>query len=353
MSSRAPSSRARRPARSGLLGLALLATTATAQNADLSGVKTYLTTRLATQASAAAALSRAADTYHAQAQKRNFDYAALARDPQVRATLQAARTAWQKASPAYENIEGIVAGVDSLAPFDVILDAGTSGQQGGPDVAPIDLTLPGGRVLKRPGNLFGVTEGSLWGTVPAFSGGVKADLNGNGRLESGEILPDAPTLKAAAAALNTQTLALQKAAARWTPTRPDVFGALVGNVPTVGPVFFEDWKTSPFVLGSASTRRDFVVISRLNDLGGNVRSWQAMYAGLSPDVRARNAALDTQITAGLNELAQFVTTLVTRERTRHYTPEQAEALQREAQNRATVITGRVTQAAALLNVNLQ
>ncbi len=320
-----------------------------AHAADLSGVKTYLDRHLTTQINGAAALKQAADTYYTAAQKAGFNYRAL-KTPATRAALQAARTAWQKASPAYENIEGIVAGVPALADFDLNLDAGTSS---GEDAVTFDLTLPGGTVLKRPGNLFGVTEGTLWGTVSTYRAGVAFDVNGNGRADFGDQLPDARVLKAAADALHTQSLALQNAARAWTPTRTDVFGALIGNVPTVGPVFFEDWKSSPFVLGTRSDRRDFVVISRLRDLQGNVASWQAMYAGLKTDVRTRDAALDAQISAGLDELAAFVDRLVAREAQRRYTPEQAETLQREAQNRATVLTGRLTQAAARLGVSVQ
>ncbi|GGL00066.1 imelysin family protein [Deinococcus radiotolerans] len=320
-----------------------------AHAADLSGVKTYLDRHISTQISGAATLKQAADTYYAAAKAANFNYRALSTQPATRATLQAARTGWQQASPAYENIEGIVAGVPTLASFDLNLDAGTSS---GEDAVTFDLTLPGGKVLKKPGNLFGVTEGTLWGTVPAYRAGVPFDVNGNGRADFDDQLPDALVLKAAADALHTQSLALQKAARAWTPTRADVFGALVGNVPTVGPVFFEDWKSSPFVLGTRSDRRDFVVISRLRDLQGNVASWRAMYAGLHGDVKAKDAALDTQISASLTELAAFVDRLVAREAQRRYTPEQAETLQREAQNRATVLTGRLSQAAARLGVTL-
>ncbi|MBZ9750133.1 EfeM/EfeO family lipoprotein [Deinococcus sp. HMF7604] len=331
------------------LSLALaLGTTAAA--ADLSGVKTYLSGKIGTQLAGTQALSQAADRYYALAKAANFNYKTLTGNTQARAALQAARAAWQKASPAYEDIEGIVAGVDVLGEFDVILDAGTSE---GEDAVPFDLKLPSGKVLQKPGNLFGVNEGALWGTVPTFSSGVKADVNGNGKADFGDLLPDANVLKAAANLLNSESGRLQKAAAAWTPTREDVFGALVGNVPTVGPVFFEDWKSSPFVLGARSQRQDFVVISRLSDLRGNVSSWQAMYRGLSPDVKAKSAALDGQILTGLNDLAALVDKLVAREKTRRYTPEQAEQLQREAQNRATAITGRITQAAALVGVKLQ
>ncbi|ADV67921.1 imelysin family protein [Deinococcus maricopensis] len=333
------------------LTAALLASAGLAAN--LSGVKTYLNGKLDTQLAGTAALTAAADQYYQLARAANFDYRKLAQQPQARAALQAARAGWEKASPAYEDIEGIVAGVESLSSYDLILDAGTSAEAGGEAVVPFDLRLPNGKTLKKPGNLFGVNEGTLWGTAPAYSSGVAADLNGNGKLDFGDRLPDANVLKAAAAELHRQSGNLQRAARAWTPTREDVFGALVANVPTVGPVFFEDWKSSPFVLGTRSTRRDFVVISRMSDLSGNVRSWKAMYTGLSADIKAKNPALDRQIQVGLNDLDTFVAKLVSRERTRRYTPEQAEQLQREAQNRATVITGRITQAAALLGLRVE
>lgn len=335
-----------------LLTFALLVG-ATSSAADLSGIKTYLGAQIGTQLSGTRSLQAAADAYYTKAKAVNFNYQKLASDQSVRATLLAARAAWQKASPAYENIEGIVAGVEQLSEFDVILDAGTSAADSPEDAVPFDLKLPNGKILSRPGNLFGVNEGTLWGTVGTYSSRVKYDVNGNGKLDFGDQLPDANVLKAAAGLLHSETQRLQKAANAWRPTREDVFGALVGNVPTVGPVFFEDWKSSPFVLGGKSARKDFVVISRLSDLKGNVASWQTMYAGLSPDVKAKNVTLDTQIQAGLHELAAFVDRLVQREKTRRYTPEQAEQLQNEAQNRATVITGRITQAAALLGVKVE
>lgn len=324
-----------------------------AQAADLSGVKTYLTGKITAQIAGTAALKTAADQYYVLAQASGFDYHKLAANPQTRKVVQAARAGWEVASPVYEDMEGIVAGVEQLSAFDTSLDAGTSGAQGGENVVKFDLKLPSGKVLPRPGNLFGVNEETLWGTNKAYSSGVAFDMNGNGRMDFGDQLPDANVLKAAADMLDSESRKLQQAAGAWTPSREDVFGALVANVPTVGPVFFEDWKSSPFVLGTQSRRKDFVVISRMSDLTGNVASWQAMYRGLSPDVKAKNAALDTQIQGGLNELAGYVAKLVAREKTRRYTPEQAEALQKEAQNRATVITGRLTQAAALLGVKVQ
>lgn len=327
----------------------MLSSTAAASDLNLDSVKEYLTGKIASQVNATNALSAAADRYYALAVSKGFNYNHLAISPAARKELLAAQTAWSKASPIYEDIEGIVAGVESLTEFDNILDAGTSE---GEDAVPFDLKLPNGKVLPKPGNLFGINEGALWGTIPEYISGKKSDLNSNGKLEWGEQLPDAGLLKAAANMLHSESLRLQQAANEWQPTPEDVFGALVGNVPTVGPVFFEDWKSSPFVLGKKSTRRDFVVISRLSDLRGNVASWRAMYNGLSPEVKAKNPALDKQINAGFEELSRFVDRLVNNEKKRRYTPEQAEQLQKEAQNRATVITGRITQAAHLLGVKL-
>lgn len=357
------------PMTSKLLALSLLLTPALAHttgaqaavqavaqgtaSANLNSVKTYLTGRLGVQAAGTAQLVKGADAYYALAKATGFDYRKLsANKGAVQAALRVARDGWTRASPVYEEVEGIVAGVERLSAFDLILDAGTSAAEGGSDVAPFDLKLPSGKVLPRPGNLFGVNEGTLWNTVRSFSSGVAFDVDGDGKLGFGDSLPDANVLKAAAAELNRQTGELQKAASAWQPTRQDVFGALVGNVPTVGPVFFENWKTSRFVLGSRTTRTDFVVISRLSDLNGNVASWEAMYRGLSPEIKGKNAALDAQITAGLNSLNSYVARLASQEKTRRFTPEQADTLQAEAQNRATAITGRITQAAALLGVKV-
>lgn len=164
-----------------LLGLGLISPAAAA---DLSGVKTYLNGKLDTQLAGTRALSAAADRYYALAKGTNFDYKALAKNSQTRAALQAARAGWREASPAYEDIEGIVAGVEALSEFDVILDAGTSAADGGEDVVPFDLKLPNGKTLSKPGNLFGVNEGTLWGTVKAYSSGVAFDVDGNGKWTS-------------------------------------------------------------------------------------------------------------------------------------------------------------------------
>ena len=95
-------------------------------------------------------------------------------------------------------MEGVVAGVPSLADFDVIIDAG--GDASDPENAvPFSIKTPAGRTFKQPGNFNFLIETSLFGTEPKFAAkGVKPDLDGDGKVEFGEALPDADFFVAAA-----------------------------------------------------------------------------------------------------------------------------------------------------------
>ncbi len=333
------------------VGLAL-SLTASAQDTNLSSVKTYLLARLKLQRSGTSTLKLAAQRYYDLAKASSFDYPKLRQSgTPVRTALTQARAGWTKASPVYESVEGIVAGVESLAEFDVILDAGASKAEGGDAIVPFDLKLPNGETLEKPGNLFGINESALWGTFAAFSSRVKFDVDGGG-IGFGDHLPDANVLKAAADLMDGETARLIAAAKTWQPSLDDVFGAMVANVPTVGPVFLERWKNSRFVVGAKSTRRDFVVISSLSDLVGNIGSWQQLYKSVAGKVKAKNSALDGQISADLEALRVWAQRLVLQEHKRAFTPEQAAMIFREGDNRATNITGRISQAAALVGVKV-
>jgi hypothetical protein len=325
-------------------------------SAGLAEVKTYLVDKATRLDSEVDPLRTAADAYYNLAQATDFDYAKLwdtQREQTTKAVMDA-RAAWESASPEYERMEGIVAGVPSLARYDVILDAGASGAEGGESVVPFDLTLPDGRVLAKPGNLFGVVESTLWGTFADFAvPGVAADYDGDGKAGFGETLPDANVLKSAAEAMDKYTGDLLKDARAWEPTAAEAFGALVANVPTVGD-FFGSWKASRFVLGDASQQRDFAVISRLSDIVDNVSSWQAIYGGLSPMAQSVDAATDAQITEGLTNLKAFVAGLFAQEQDgKRFTPEEADGLSAQAEDRATAIVGQISQVAAQLKIDIQ
>jgi hypothetical protein len=323
---------------------------------DLGAAKAYLLDKASTMKQHTADLSDTSSRYYDLAKAANFDYAKLWKDRKavVVALIHQARQSWIAASPLYEQMEGVVAGVPSLRKFDVILDSGASAVDGGSNVVPFDLTLPDGRILKKPGNLFGVTESTLWGTFAEYRvRSVRADFNGNGRIEFGEVLPDANVLKAGTAALDAYSGELLTAARAWSPTVSDNFTALVVMVPTMNE-YFESWKHSRFVAGNASTQRDFVVVSRLADIQDIIAGLEVVYAGVAPLVRTVDQAQAEQIGQRLRSMRMFVAGIHARERAgKRFTPEEADTLGAETQAQATAVTGMISQAAVRLRVTIQ
>ena len=322
---------------------------------DLSGIKTYLLDKSAELTSSSKSLKESSDKYYALAESSGFDYNAMweANPEEVRAALTDAKSAWMAASPLYEQMEGIVAGTPSLAEYDVILDAGTSAEEDPEGAVPFDLTLPDGRVLLKPGNLFGVLESTLWGTHDNFTTGIEADLDSNGTIDFGEKLPDANVLRAGADALDQYTTELATAASEWQPTQSDAFTSLVVMVPTMSE-YFNSWKNSRFIMGDASGQRDFVVISRLSDIQNILGSLQIVYSEVKPLVESADAAQATQIEQSLEDLKNFVADVHSKEQGGYqHTPEEADVLGAEAQNRATAIAGQVAQIAAKLNIKIE
>lgn len=336
------------PTLSGVLAQGTAATKDPA-GVDLSGTKTYMLTRLNALKASTASLVTASDAYYQMAKAANFDYAKLwkSNPTGVKAAIEKARAAWRDASPRYEQIEGFFAGQEPFTDLDLITDAANPGSvaNGGADN---NVKLPSGKVLVRPGALFNLTEATLWNLNPAYTA-LKVDLGEPGGL--GNALPDADVLMGGTRALDGFIGKFQATAKPWQPTSTYVFNTLTANLPTTQD-FLEIWRNSRFVSGSRSKVQEFAAISRLNDLRDNISSWQAIYAGISPAVVGKNPALNTQITAGMTDLHRYVETLISREKTRHFTPEQARSVQDEAQNRATAVTGSVTQAAALLGIKV-
>lgn len=323
--------------------------------ADLAGIKTYLLEQASALTSSTTELKSAAAHYYELAEAVDFDYTLLWEQSgiDVSETIAAARAAWLIASPGYEKMEGIVAGTPSLADYDVILDAGSSGADDPEGAVPFDLTLPTGEVLPKPGNLFGVTESTLWGTEETYSSGVEADLDGNGTIEFGENLPDANVLKASADLLDSYAAELQAAGEAWTPTPSDAFTALVVMVPTMNE-YFGSWRDSRFVAGESSTQRDFVAISRLADIGGILGGLEVVYSEVQPLAESVDAAQSEQIATGLADLKAFVADIYNQEQGgKRYTPEEADLLGAEAQNRATTVTGQISQVAAQLGITIE
>lgn len=330
------------------------AQTAASDALDLSAIKSYLLTNVEALDTHTAALEAAAADYFALAEAENFDYASVWTNQRTEAitALLEARDAWLIASPLYEQVEGVVAGVPSLSEFDVILDAGASGADDPENGVTFDLELADGRVLERPGNLFGVLESTLWGTRADYTTTVWADLNLNAAREFGETLPDAHVLAAAAEAMRDYTTDLIVASEAWQPTTEDAFTALVVMVPTMSE-YFGSWRDSRFVSGDDSEQAEFVVISRLADVEDILGGLIVVYDNVSPLVVSADPAQDAQIREDLLDLQTYVSDLYAQEQGgRTFSPEEADVFGSEAQDRAQAITGQIAQVAALLDIEL-
>jgi hypothetical protein len=193
----------------------------------------------------------------------------------------------------------------------------------------------------------------LWGTRPEFVvTGVKADLDGDGRVEFGEVVPDAKALAAATTLFHRYAVELRAAAQAWKPTASDAFTAAVVMVPTMSE-YFGQWKVSRFVLGDRATGDSFNVVSRLSDINDIIGSVQVIYTGIRPAVSAVDSAQAAQTGKELKALRAFVGKIAVQEKAgRRFTPAQADTLGKEAQERATAIAGQLSQAAARLKIKI-
>src|SRR3954447_1921787 len=218
------------------------ATPAAAEGADLGAIKTYLTDHSSALAATTATLADQAAEYQALAESAGYDYAKLLADRRADVAKQVAamQETWRKANPQYEEMEAVVAGVPELADYDVIIDAGSDASD--PESAvPFDVKVDDGRVLKKPGNFFFLTETSLFGTNPRFQAeDVEADLDGNGKVDFGEAVPDARLVSAFARDFKAQAAKLDASAQAWQPEQADALQALVTMTPTMSE-YFEQW----------------------------------------------------------------------------------------------------------------
>jgi hypothetical protein len=328
----------------------------TTSQADLGAVKDYLLEHTEQLTDFTADFKADAEAYYRLAEEAGFDYEALwsERADELVPLLEEMKSAWIAGNPAYERMEGVVAGTPSLAEFDVILDAGSSAAEDPESAVPFDLELADGTTLEQPGNLFNLTEGALWGTLPDdLPQSTPVDLDGDGTEGFGEVLPDAPFLLAAAEAFDRYANELATSADAWEPTESDAFTALVVMVPTMSE-YFGQWKESRFVLGSTSESASFNVVSRLSDINDILAGLEVIYDGVEGRLAEVDPAQAQQTERELTDLRAFVEDLYSREESgERFEPEQAEVLGTEAQERATAIAGQVSQAAAELGVTIE
>lgn len=322
--------------------------------ADLAAIKTYAQEHAAQMKTATAALLKTAQEYYNIIQAADFDYEASwdTDSEQLADMLTQAKDQWFEASFHYELDEGVVAGVPSLAYYDTWIDAGPSGTEAPEEALEWELALPDGRVMENPGNFFHhLTEPLLWGTNAEFVV-LQIDLDRDGEIEIGEVLPDANVLLGAAQGLDDATAEMIAAINAWEPTMEDAFTALVTMTPTMNE-YFEQWKLSSYVTGEEFDQESFVAVSRLFDITGILNGLDVTYDSVGPVVANTDPELDRQINTGFEDLETFVNDLYEQEKEGvAFLPEEADALGTEAQNKAQSLAALVAQAANLLELEL-
>jgi Imelysin len=329
--------------------------TAATSSADLGAIKGFLlehTTRLKDDT---ARIRRGAESYYRLAKAAGFDYQRVLRQDraQVRAFVTDAQAGFRRANPSYEEMEGVVAGVPQLADYDVIIDAG--GDASDPENAvPFDIETPDGRTFEQPGNFNYLIETAAFGTEPKFQAkGVKPDLDGDGKVEFGESIPDAGFYVVAAREFERYAGELDTAAREWKPTPGDALTALVVMTPTMSE-YFEAWKNSRFIAGNQASEKAFVAASRLQDIADILGGLTTVYTGVRPLVAEADSQQARQTGDSLDRLYSFAAGLRDREaRGRDFTAEEADVLGARAQEQAEAIAGQITQAAAQLNIEIE
>jgi hypothetical protein len=328
---------------------------AAAQGTNLAAIKTYLLAHTAQLKTDSAAQKANGDAYYALAESVSFDYDRLLteRGPQAKRLVTQGQRLFAKANPAYEQMEGVVAGVPSLADYDVIIDAGSDGSD--PENAvPFDVKTKSGKVYEQPGNYNFLIETSLFGTEPKFAAkGVKPDLDGDGKVEFGEALPDAGFYQAASAGFAEQAAELDASARKWSPTLQDALTALVVMTPTMSE-YFEAWKNSRFIAGDKASEKAFVVASRLQDIEDILGGLVLVYDNVQTSIAKTDPQQAKQTGTSLVKLRDFAGDLREQEAGgKKFTPDDADTLGGDAQDRAENIAGQISQAAGQLNIKLE
>ena len=319
---------------------------------DLAAIKTYLldhTTRLQEDV---ADLKENAQEYHDLAEQSGFDTKKMLADnrEEVAEILADSKETFKEANPAYEEMEGVVAGVPELADYDVIIDAGSDASD--PESAvPFSIKTEDGKTYKQPGNLFFLLESALYGTEPKWS--TKGDLDGDGKVEFGEALPDPRFYLAANDEFVKQTKDLDASANKWEPSEQDALTALVVMTPTMSE-YFEAWKNSRFIAGDKATEKSFVASSRLQDIADILSGLKLIYANVEAKIAEADPEQAEQTGKSLSELEAYVARVRDQEAGgKQFTAEEADTLGGEAQDRAEAIAGQITQAAKQLNIELE
>ncbi len=236
----------------------------------------------------------------------------------------------------YETVEGIVAGVERLADYDIYLDAGVPASEGPEDVAQVTLALVNGETIDKQGALFTyIIEPALWGGDERWIVAV-----GDRKLPRPEVL------LAAAADADAKIGNLREDSRAWNPTTEDLFGAMVLMTPTLSD-YFEDWKESRFAEEKSGR---FQAVSRISDMRGIMGSCAVMYKAVHPKVEQKDKAVAKAVDLGFSEILAFIDLLDEREKQGVLKEAEIDELAAQAKEKTDKLVPQIEQCAALVGV---
>jgi hypothetical protein len=241
----------------------------------------------------------------------------------------------------YETVEGIVAGVPSLADYDIYLDAGVPASEGPEDVASVVLDLGNGQKIDRQGALFTyIIEPMLWGGderwITPVDGGRKS-------------LPRPEVLTAAAKDVNQKLGELLADAKAWNASVNDCFGAMVVMTPTLSD-YFEDWKESRY---SKEKSGRFQAVSRISDMRGIMGSCQVMYEAVEQQVAEKDKSLAKSVDAGFKGIMAFIDKIDAHEKAGEIKSAEIDELATQAKEKTDKLVPQIEQSAAVVGVKIE
>jgi len=243
-------------------------------------------------------------------------------------------------SYGYETVEGIVAGVPSLADYDIYLDAGVPAAEGPDSVAPVVLDLGNGKKIEKQGSLFTyIIEPALWG-------GDKRWVTPVG---DGKTMPKPEVIAAAAKDVHKKLGELVADAKAWNASVSDCFGAMVVMTPTLSD-YFEDWKESRY---AADKSGRFQAVSRVSDMRGIMGSCQVMYEAVEKSVAEKDKALAKSVSSGFKGIMSFLDKIEAREKQGEIKGAEIDELATQAKEKTDKLVPQIEQSAAVSGVKIQ
>jgi Imelysin len=307
-------------------------------------VKSYLLKKLEKMTTASEDFVKNSEAYSALVAKHGGSVeAAYKADPEQVEKLVAKLRDDYKAmdSFGYETVEGIVAGVPSLADYDIYLDAGVPASEGPEDVAPVVLVLGNGEKIDKQGSLFTyIIEPMLWNGdkrwVALLDGGKKS-------------LPRPEVLAAAARDVSEKLGNLLADAKAWNASVTDCFGAMVVMTPTLSD-YFEDWKESRY---SKEKSGRFQAVSRVSDMRGIMGSCQVMYEAVVEKVAEKDRSLAKSVDSGFKGIMAFLDKIDAREKQGEIKGAEIDELATQAKEKTDKLVPQIQQSAAIIGVKVE